>query len=314
MRERSGDENNQSLRLTCVTACAVAVNGRQRAHLGAASTCSPDFPRRGRARGPSASARAEPAPALGQAEVNQSPDFAAAGVVPRGRPAASGRVELVAPGATYSPPPGMELRCFLHRDGSAVKFAGAAGAVHLDASEAEQEFGPLVAQARTLLAAHPAPTKAPTPKLATVHRAAESANGAPGDATTVHRALAMSSSQPLPSTTRQKLESSYGADLGRVRVHDDTAADQAARSVQAHAFASGQDIFFRAGQYRPSSTDGQKLLAHEVAHTVQQSGATGDVAHHTDSSELQVSEPGDRLEHRGPGCGRPGDARQAGQD
>src|SRR5258705_304532 len=89
----------------------------------------------------------------------------------------------------------------------------------------------------------PPPSPPPAPP-APVHRAAAS-DGTAGDATAVHRALDTSASNPLPSGVRQKLESSYGTDLGGVRVHDDTAADQAARSVQAHAFATGQDIFFR---------------------------------------------------------------------
>ena len=212
------------------------------------------------AAGPAAKPAPRPAPTAnaapvteGRAEVNQSPDLAAAGVVPQGKLPASGRVDLVGPGASYAPPPGHVLLCFIHRDGSAVKFAGAAGAVFLGPGEVEREYGPLAAQARTLLASHPAAASTPTPAHAsaapahakTVSRAAESAGAGVGtDGSAVQRAFDSSALRPLTAESRSKLEHSYGADLGSVRVHTDSAADQAARSVQAHAFTTGQDIYF----------------------------------------------------------------------
>jgi hypothetical protein len=242
---------------------------------------------------PKPAARPAPAPAVARAEVNHSPDYAAAALVPVGRPAAAGWVALVPPGGSLAAPPGTELRAFLHRDGSAVKFAGAAGAVHLEPPQVEAEFGPLLPDARRLLAAHPlaaAPAKPP------VHRAAESGAAPAADAAAAVVRASATGGSPLPVAARSKLESSFGTDLGAVRVHTDTAADAAARSVQAHAFAHGTDVYFRAGQYRPGTPSGEKLLAHEVAHTVQQAGGTGHVARHADPAGLTVTAPGDRVE------------------
>jgi hypothetical protein len=64
-----------------------------------------------------------------------------------------------------------------------------------------------------------------------------------------------------------------GVDLGAVRVHHDRSADQLNRAVSAKAFTTGDDVFFSSGAYEPASKQGQHLLAHELAHTVQQSGA-----------------------------------------
>ena len=75
--------------------------------------------------------------------------------------------------------------------------------------------------------------------------------------------------QPLPPTLRHQWESTMGQDLANVRVHE---GHQAAL-VGADAFTSGQDIFVRAGKYQPLEQKGQSLIAHEVAHVVQQGGA-----------------------------------------
>ena len=76
--------------------------------------------------------------------------------------------------------------------------------------------------------------------------------------------------QPLQADVRQQLEAEMGADFSGVRVHTDVRAVAAARSVDARAFTVGQDIYFNAGQYLPVSTQGRFLLAHELAHVVQQ--------------------------------------------
>jgi hypothetical protein len=81
----------------------------------------------------------------------------------------------------------------------------------------------------------------------------------------------------------------YGQSLGGVRVHHDDHAAALSRAVSARAFTVGNDIFFGAGEYRPDSTSGRELLAHELAHVVQQQGAPN-------SGPLIVSQPGDTLE------------------
>jgi hypothetical protein len=231
--------------------------------------------------------------------VNRTADYVAAAIVPAGKAVAAGRVALVPPGGSFAAPPGTELRGFIHRDGSGVKFAGAAGEIHLDPPEVVAEFGPLLGDAQRLLAAHPlAKPAAPkaTPKPAPVHRAADAAAAPAADAAAAVALAGQAGGSPLPATNRSKLESSFGADLAAVRVHTDAAADAAARSVQAHAFATGNDVFFRSGKYRPDTAAGEQLLAHEVAHTVQQAGGGGEVARNTDPAELPVTSPGDRVE------------------
>lgn len=102
---------------------------------------------------------------------------------------------------------------------------------------------------------------------------------------------ASSSGQALPSRARGEFERSLGVDLSGVRLHVGEASARAADLLHARAFTSGQDIHFNAGQYRPGTRAGDDLLAHEVAHTVQQGpGARGPTA------TSEVSRPGDRHE------------------
>jgi hypothetical protein len=76
----------------------------------------------------------------------------------------------------------------------------------------------------------------------------------------------------LPSSVRGPIESAMGADLGGVRIHADAQADRLNRSLNAEAFTTGNDIFFRKGAYQPGTSAGTELLSHELAHVVQQSG------------------------------------------
>jgi hypothetical protein len=79
----------------------------------------------------------------------------------------------------------------------------------------------------------------------------------------------------LDPAARRVLEPCFGHDFSRVRIHTGEQAAENARSVGALAYTIGQDIIFGAGQYQPHSSSGQRLLAHELAHTVQQSGDAG---------------------------------------
>ena len=78
---------------------------------------------------------------------------------------------------------------------------------------------------------------------------------------------------PLQRDARERLEHSFGRELGQVRVHAGPEAAWAARSVRARAFAFGNDIWFGAGEYRPDDPAGRHVLAHEVAHTLEQPAA-----------------------------------------
>jgi hypothetical protein len=74
----------------------------------------------------------------------------------------------------------------------------------------------------------------------------------------------------LDRGTAAELGGALGRDVSRVRVHDDDQADRLSRSLDAAAFTIGRDIFFRARHYRPGTTAGRRLLAHELAHVAQQ--------------------------------------------
>src|SRR5258708_2764459 len=84
----------------------------------------------------------------------------------------------------------------------------------------------------------------------------------------VHDVL-RSPGQPLDATTRSFLEPRFGHSFGSVRIHTDDRAAESARAVNALAYTVGRDVVFGAGQYAPQTLSGSRLLAHELAHTVQ---------------------------------------------
>jgi hypothetical protein len=77
---------------------------------------------------------------------------------------------------------------------------------------------------------------------------------------------------PLDSATRTEMETGFGRDFGDIRVHDDARAHDQARSLGARAYTAGDHIVFGEGAYRPETPRGQALIAHELAHSVQQDG------------------------------------------
>lgn len=79
---------------------------------------------------------------------------------------------------------------------------------------------------------------------------------------------------PLGEEERAYFEPRCGADFSPVRVHTDSAAEETARLLNAKAFTLGTNIAFGAGRYSPGTEEGKRLLAHELAHVVQQGGAT----------------------------------------
>jgi hypothetical protein len=120
---------------------------------------------------------------------------------------------------------------------------------------------------------------------------ARDANGVAAGADLVVESAAASPGQPLRDDLRDRFETSLGADLSGVRVHTGTASAQAAGAVGARAYATGNDIHFAEGAYQPDDPFGLHLIAHEVAHTVQQQGATP-----TRQNKLEVSGPSDSAE------------------
>jgi hypothetical protein len=77
----------------------------------------------------------------------------------------------------------------------------------------------------------------------------------------------------LPATVRSYYEPRFGRDFSGVRVHTGGEAADSARGLRARAFTLGSDIVFGPGHYAPQTGDGQRLLAHELTHVVQQGGA-----------------------------------------
>ncbi len=90
----------------------------------------------------------------------------------------------------------------------------------------------------------------------------------------MHEGLS-SPAQPLTLAARKLMESRFGYDLGRVRIHAGGHAARSARTVNARAYAVGADIVFGAGEYSSETQSGRQLLAHELAHVVQQSRGGG---------------------------------------
>ena len=97
--------------------------------------------------------------------------------------------------------------------------------------------------------------------------------------------------QPLGPQVQQRMELFFGYDFGRVRVHADDRSDSLARALGAQAFAVGDQVAFAANRYRPESSQGARLLVHELSHVVQQSSGL-------DANLLQkgIGSPGDRYE------------------
>ena len=87
----------------------------------------------------------------------------------------------------------------------------------------------------------------------------------------VHAALNLPG-QPLDPASKGFFESRFGQDFSGVQVHSGSAAEQSAREVNAQAYTVGDDIVFGAGRFAPGTHEGRTLLAHELAHTIQQGG------------------------------------------
>ena len=78
----------------------------------------------------------------------------------------------------------------------------------------------------------------------------------------------------LPVSARRFMDNAFGMDFGQVNIHTGPEAVQMNRQLGARAFTHGSDIYFNAGEYKPDSPRGKKLLAHELTHVVQQTGHT----------------------------------------
>jgi hypothetical protein len=124
-----------------------------------------------------------------------------------------------------------------------------------------------------------------------LHRAATASQPSGGVPPIVHDVIG-SGGHPLEPSTRSYFENRFGHDFGAVRIHTDSTAARSAQSVNALAYTVGQHVVFGAGQYAHNTGEGRRVMAHELAHTIQQSSGqnVGSVA------PLRISEPSDAAE------------------
>jgi hypothetical protein len=83
-------------------------------------------------------------------------------------------------------------------------------------------------------------------------------------------ALPHSGGHPLDQITRTLMESRFGFDFSKIRIHTDSDAAESANGLNALAYTIGKDLVFGAGQYSPQTEEGRRLIAHELTHTIQQ--------------------------------------------
>jgi uncharacterized protein DUF4157 len=106
-----------------------------------------------------------------------------------------------------------------------------------------------------------------------IQRKAAEPHAAADEAPLIVNEVLRSPGQPLDAATRAYFEPRFGYDLSGVRVHSGPTAERSAREVKAHAYTVGRDIVFSAGRFAPGTDEGRRLIAHELTHVVQQSGA-----------------------------------------
>jgi hypothetical protein len=93
---------------------------------------------------------------------------------------------------------------------------------------------------------------------------------------------------PLEAATGRFMSDRMGYDFSAVRIHTDSRADSSARAMGAHAYTVGQNIAFAAGQYQPGTDSGRRLIAHELAHVVQQGAGGSVVRRQTAKSDVAI--------------------------
>ncbi|MDH3414451.1 MAG: DUF4157 domain-containing protein, partial [Gammaproteobacteria bacterium] len=130
----------------------------------------------------------------------------------------------------------------------------------------EQEADRIADEVLAVAPAHTAVSGAATRIQRSTGQATGGTDTAP---TSVVRALA-SSGRPLDPLLQQEMGQRFGQDFSRVKVHADGEATNAANAIGARAYTVGHDIVFASGEYVPTTMEGKRLIAHELAHVVQQ--------------------------------------------
>jgi len=116
------------------------------------------------------------------------------------------------------------------------------------------------------------PAEGGAPDLQVQFKAREGVSASMNDSPAAIRAR-LGSGRPLDSSVRSRMESSFGTGFGNVRIHTDERATRLSRDLNARALTVGEDVAFDAGEYQPGNPIGDALVAHELAHVVQQRGA-----------------------------------------
>jgi hypothetical protein len=114
-----------------------------------------------------------------------------------------------------------------------------------------------------------------------------------GERSSVHDVVS-GGGRPLEPEVRGEMEGRLGHDFSDVRVHDDSAAHDSAKGVDAHAYTVGSNVVFQRDKYDPGSDAGKTMLAHELTHVVQQ--RSGPVEGTSAPGGIKVSDPSDRFE------------------
>jgi hypothetical protein len=114
------------------------------------------------------------------------------------------------------------------------------------------------------------------------------------DRSPVHDVIGKGGGTPLDEGTRSSMESRFGQDFSDVRLHTDAQASASAEAVGANAYTVGIEIAFRSGHFDASSPTGQRTLAHELSHVVQQ--RSGPVDGTEAAGGIRLSDPSDRFE------------------
>src|SRR5262245_50606774 len=118
-------------------------------------------------------------------------------------------------------------------------------------------------------------------------RVAHESTRRPAETKTIHPVLS-GPGRPLEPGVRGAMEQRFGHDFSGVRVHTDASASASAHALGASAYTVGSNVVFGHSRYRPDSGDGRRLLAHELAHTVQQSASPAALS----GGQLKVEPPG----------------------
>lgn len=112
----------------------------------------------------------------------------------------------------------------------------------------------------------------------------------------------LGSGKPLPDPVRREMETRFGTDFRDVHIHDNPPAHLSAKLLRAEAFTHGSDIVFGAGRFMPGRQEGRYLLAHELAHVVQQSGRSpgslseARITQHDDAGERAADQAAQAVE------------------